>query len=202
MMGNKKIATVLILLLACGLLSGCFFEPRVPALPSTGTTVRYLDKIASGNVWDNLEISLEASHAPGWEDNISLENFIYIPDTEAEAQFPGIFTGWDRAREVSFINAFYNSDVSISAQIRNDEFTVPPDAGTQMEWENVIYDVTVTNNADQSVTRYRGSAIITFRLEGNFWYIYQWRDQQGESDPNTGQLLPTMGVLRGTFGSN
>ena len=193
--------TLLGLWLLSGLAGGCFFTPRVPAPPATGTSVPYFDKISSVNVWGNLEKSLGASHAPGWEDNVSQVEFIYIPDTDAEAQFPGVFVGWDRAREVSFINNFYNSDVTISAQMINDDFVVPPDTGTEVEWENVIYDVTVTSNADGSTTRYRGSAIITFRLEGNFWYIYQWRDQQGESDPDTGQLLPTMGVLRGTFAS-
>ncbi len=181
--------------------AGCFFEPREAAAPATGTSVPYFDKISSANVWANLEKSLAATHAPGWEDNISQNAFIYIPDTDAETQFPGVFVGWDRAREVAFINNFYNSDVTITAQMVDDDFVIPPDTGTEIEWENVIYDVTVTSNADNSVTRYRGSAIITFRLEGNFWYIYQWRDQQGESDPTTGQLLPTMGVLRGTFAS-
>ncbi len=62
-------------------------------------------------------------------------------------------------------------------------------------------DLVVTNKADGSTVRYRGKCDVIFRLEGNFWYIYEWRDLQGESDPDTGQLLNTMGVLRGTFGS-
>jgi hypothetical protein len=200
---NQKMIMGLVLGLAMvsGALGGCFFEPREAADPATGTTVNYFDKISSANVWANLEKSLEATHSPGWEDNISQVDFIYIPDTDAESQFPGVFPGWNREKEVTFINNFYNSGVTIKAQIKNDEFIVPPDSGTEVEWENVIYDLTVTNDADNSVTRYRGSAIITFRLESNFWYMYQWRDQQGESDPDTGQLLPTMGVLRGTFGS-
>jgi hypothetical protein len=163
--------------------------------------VDYFDKISSANVWANLEKSLEATHAPGWEDNISQQTFIYIPDSDAEAQFPGVFPGWNREKEIGFINNFYNSDVAITAQMKDDSFVVPPDTGAEVEWENVIYDVTVTSAVDGSTTRYRGSAIITFRLEGNFWYVYQWRDQQGESDPGTGQPLPTMGVLRGTFAS-
>ena len=65
----------------------------------------------------------------------------------------------------------------------------------------MIYDVTVTSGVDNSSIRYRGSAIITFTLEGNFWYITEWRDQQGESDPDTDQLLSTLGVLRGNFAS-
>ncbi|MCB1184992.1 hypothetical protein KDM41_16310 [bacterium] len=182
--------------------AGCLFEPREAEPPASGTTVVYFDKTSSANVWANLEKSLEAVHAPGWEDNISQNTFIYIPDTDAEAQFPGVFNGWNRDKEVAFINSFYNSDVTITAQMKDADFNAPPDTGAEVEWENVIYDITVTSNVDQSTTRYRGSAIITFRLEGSFWYVYQWRDQQGESDPGTGQLLPTMGVLRGTFASN
>jgi hypothetical protein len=198
---RKSGVLLLALALSAGLFCGCFFQPREAAPPATGNAVAYFDKISTANVWANLGKSLEAQDAPGWEDNISQDTFIYIPDTDAESQFPGVFDGWNRAREVNFINNFYNSDVTIAAQMVNDEFEVPSDTGTEMEWENVIYDIIVTENASSSVTRYRGSAIITFRLEGNFWYIYQWRDQQGESDPETQQLLPTMGVLRGTFGS-
>ena len=180
---------------------GCLFEPRDVEFPDTGNQIQYLDRISPSNVWANLETSLQATHAPGWEDNISKTAFGYIPDSEAESQFPGIFPGWDRDREIGFINRFYNSGVTITAKMRNDDFIVPEPSGTQVLWENVIYDLTVTNDSDGSVVRYRGSAIITFSLEGNFWYITQWRDQQGESDPDTGQLLSTMGVLRGNFAS-
>ena len=197
----RRVANLLTGILAMLVLGGCLFEPREAAPPATGTTVSYFDKISSANVWANLEKSLEATHAPGWEDNISQDTFIYIPDSDADAQFPGVFASWGRQEEIGFINNFYNNDVTITAQMKDDAFTVPPDTGGEVEWESVIYDITVTSNLDGSSTRYRGSATITFKLEGSFWYIYEWRDQQGESDPDTGQLLPTMGVLRGTFAS-
>ncbi len=204
MNGNygRRIWYLCVALGGCLALAGCLFEPREAALPADGAVVTYFDKTSSNNVWANLGKSLEATNSPGWEDNISLEEFIYIPDTDTENQFPpGTFVGWDRDREVNFINSFYNSGVSIVVQMKDDDFVVPPDTGLEVEWENVIYFLTVINSADNSVTKYRGSAIITFRLEGNFWYVYQWRDQQGESDPDTGQPLPTMGVLRGNFAS-
>ena len=109
--------------------------------------------------------------------------------------------GWDRAREVNFINSFYNSGVSIVAQMSEDGFVFPPPSGGEMTVEDIVYDLTVTNDQDGSVVRYRGKCDVIFRLEANFWYIYEWRDLQGESDPDTGQLLNTMGVLRGNFGS-
>lgn len=184
------------------MLSGCLFTPREPEPPSTGQQIIYLPKSSPANVWTNLQTSLVATHSPGWEDNISQIEFRYIPDDQAAQQFPpGTFVGWDRSREVNFINGFYNSGVSIVANMIQDGFAFPPPSGSQMTIEDIIYDLQVTNDADGSVVRYRGSCDVIFRLEANFWYIYEWRDLQGESDPITGQLLSTMGVLRGTFGS-
>ncbi len=195
-------ATALVLVLLATA-PGCLFTPRDPAPPSTGEPIVYFPQTSSANVWANLEISLEAGHAPGWENNISQDVFAYLPDSEAETLFPGAFVGWDRQKEVDFINNFYNSGVTIEAQMKDDSFIPPPDSGVQTTWEGVIYDVIITSNTDGSVTRYRASAIITFTQEGPFWYITRWRDQQGESNPdNPGQLLSSMGVLRGTFASN
>jgi len=184
------------------LLSGCIFTPRVPEPPGAGVQIDYLPQSSPANVWANLGKSLEASHAPGWEANISQDEFSYIPDDAARDQFPpDTFVGWDRDREINFINGFYNSGVSIIALMVEDGFSFPPPSGSEMTVENIVYYLTVTNDADGSQVRYRGQCDVIFRLEANFWYIYQWRDLQGESDPITGQPLSTMGVLRGSFGS-
>ena len=195
---------VMVLLAACFpllLSAGCIFNPRDPEPPSVGTTVSYNPRNSPRNVWENLQISLQHNDSFGWEENTSVD-FIYFPDTEAANQFPGVFDGWDYEREKSFINNFYATGVTNQAKMRNDEFNVPEPSGTEVVWEGVIYYVRVTDPNDGSEIRYRASAIITFRLEGNFWYIYRWEDQTGESDPDSGQILPTLGVLRGTFGSN
>jgi hypothetical protein len=184
------------------LLSGCLFTPRDPETPGTGVQIDYLIKSSPANVWANLEKSLQAIHAPGWEDNISQLEFRYIPDDEARDQFPpNTFIGWDRDREITFINNFYNSGVHIVAQMSEVGFNFPQPSGSELTVEDIVYDLQVIDDQDQSVVRYSGKCDVIFRLEGNFWYIYEWRDLQGESDPDTGQLLNTMGVLRGTFGS-
>ncbi len=184
------------------LLSGCLFSPREPETPGTGVQIDYLAKSSPANVWANLEKSLQAVHSPGWVDNISQTEFRYIPDDEARDQFPpNTFDGWDQARESTFINNFYNSGVSVVAKMSEVGFTFPAPSGGEMTVEDIVYDLLVTNDQDGSQVRYRGKCDVIFRLEANFWYIYEWRDLQGESDPDTGQLLNTMGVLRGTFGS-
>ena len=180
--------------------SGCLFEPREPE-PPTGASIPYLAKTDPRKVWENLQLSLNYGDSFGWEDNLHSE-FSYIPDSEAENQFPGAFGGWDKAKELVFISSFYSAGVSNLSKMRDDDFVVPEPVGDEVRWEGVIYDIKVTNVSDGSETRYRASAIITFRFEGNFWYVYRWEDQIGESDPGNGNTLPTMGVLRGTFGSN
>ena len=193
---------IVVLLLSVLVLAGCIFNPRDPEPPSVGSVVSYNPRNSPRNVWENLQISLQNNDSFGWEENTSAD-FIYIPDTGAANQFPGVFTGWNYEREKSFINNFYSTPgVSNLAKMRNDDFNVPEPSGTEVVWEGVIYYVRVTDTNDGSEIRYRASAMITFRLEGNFWYIYRWEDQTGESDPDSGQILPTLGVLRGTFGSN
>lgn len=198
--GRRPARAALLLLWALSL-GGCLFAPRDAEPPQTGDIVRYLEQLSPADAWDNLQTSAEASHSPGWEAAISQLSFRYFPDSAAENQYPGAFADWGRDKEIAFINAFYNSDVDITARMRNLDFAVPPTSGNISIWEGVIYDLTVVSRIDASTVRYRGSAIITFSLEGNFWYISEWRDQQGESDPGTNQLLPTLGVLRANFAS-
>lgn len=181
------------------MISGCLFEPREPD-PPTGEPIPYLSRTDPKKVWENIQLSLNYNDSFGWEENLH-PDFTYIPDSEAEAQFPGAFVGWDLAKEMSFITTFYSSGVSNLSKMRNDDFIIPDPVGDEVSWESVIYYLRVTNASDGSETRYRASAIITFRFEGNFWYVYRWEDQIGESDPDNGNILPTMGVLRGTFGS-
>lgn len=180
---------------------GCIFNPRDPEPPTSGQSIAYLERNSPRKVWENLQISLNASDSFGWENNLH-EEFTYEPDSEAENDFPGVFEGWDQSRELNFINNFYASGVKNVAKMRDDNFIVPDPVGDEAIWESVIYYVKVVDLDNESETRYRASATITFRSVGNFWYVYKWVDLIGENDPETEQSLPTMGVLRGTFGSN
>ena len=189
---------LVMVLLAVG---GCLFEPRVPEPPTSGVTVPYLPRnTVAKNIWANLQLALNNSDSFGWEENVS-PDFRYYPDQEAEQQFPGLFDDWNKENEMAFITNLFNSGVKIVAEMRDDDFDIPDDSGVEVEWIGVIYFLDVTTISDGSQSRFRASARITFRLEGNFWYIYSWTDQQGESDPDTGALLSGMGVLRGSFAS-
>jgi len=201
-MRNVTVLPVLLLVVAL-VANGCIFEPRAAEEPDSETAVPYLDRIDPKNVWDNMQTSLRNIHSPGWEDAILQADFTYIPDSDAESQFPGVFDGWHGEQEVEFIRDFYGTNPVVDVLLRDPEFIVPATSGTEVQWEGVIYDMTVTDQGG-AVNRYRGSADITFKVEGNFWFVSIWEDLQGESDPGTsgGVALPTMGVLRGTIASN
>jgi len=182
-------------------LAGCLFEPRTPELPSSGQDIPYLPQTSPINVWENLQTALNYSDSFGWENNIH-EDFVYIPDSDTQSQYPGVFVDWGKEREMSFISNFFNSGSTNIAEMRNTEFVVPDPGGTEARWEGVIYYLRVQEAGNGGETRFRASAIINFVLDGNDWYVNRWEDQVGEDDPDTGQPLPTMGVLRATFGSN
>lgn len=189
---------VLVTLLA-GAVAGCIFEPRTPEPPTSGVSISYLQQTEARNAWQNLQISLNNTDPFGWTTNISTE-FRYIPIDDEAASFPAL-NDWSYDREVAFINALFASGVRISSVMRNEDFTVPDQTGDSVEWQGVVYFVDVTSTVDNSSTRYSASARIVFHLEGNFWYIYEWEDLQGQSDPDSEGQLSSMGVLRGNYAS-
>jgi len=202
-MGSRKNHSFLIipaLFMLFGVSGGCIFNPRDPEPPTSGESISYLDRITPGNVWSNLEISLRNNDSAGWDVALS-PDFVYIPDSEVENQYPGFFTGWNKEREMAFINGMYDSGVTITAEMQDDDFIIPGDTGTEAIWQGVIYYITL-NSGGGTPLKYRASAEIVFRLEDTYWYVYSWEDMQGQSDPvDSSSLLSSMGVLRATFGS-
>ena len=181
------------------LVGGCLFQPR-EAEPPTTSTVQYLPATSPANVWHNAELSLEAKDPSGWDEFFS-EHFHYLPDTDSVDAYPTVdWANWNKDKEMSFVNSWYASDVTIVADLRDTDINTEDPSGTTAEWQ-LIYYVREIQNSNGSETRYRARATINFRLEANFWYIIGWEDEAQESDPDDSSiLLPTMGRLRGAFG--
>ncbi|MBD3222834.1 hypothetical protein GF314_16525 [bacterium] len=182
------------------LLGGCFFEPRDPEPPETAA-IDYLPRSSPANIWENLRLALVNRDSGGWDTAIS-ENFEYVPDGATETAFPGVdWQNWDKAAEMAFIGNWFTAGVTIvSAQMEwlDEGISTPDGAGGFAEWD-VIYLFTVEDQFGSS-TRYRGRCILEFTLEGSYWYLSYWRDEQGEQDPdNPASTLATMGALRGNF---
>jgi hypothetical protein len=184
------------------LCAGCLFEARDPEPPETAA-IDYLPRSSPANVWENLRLALTNKDSGGWDTAIS-ENFIYVPDGQTESSFPAVDWGaWDKEAEMEFIGSLFASGVTIASA--NLEWKDPASASTPdgsggfAEWD-ITYFLEVTDTLG-STSRYRGRAIVEFSLEGSYWYLSYWRDEQGEQDPDDPtSTLATMGALRGTFG--
>jgi len=187
-----------VLALAAG---GCLFEPRDAEPPATGQQIDYLPRTAPANVWENCRLSLVNRDVTGW-DNAIYETFQYIPDSDTRSAFPAVdWDNWGRAQEIAFITSLYNNVTAIAADLRDEEISTPEGSGNFAEWD-IIYLVEVTDQTG-SVTKYRGRATLQFELQGSYWYLTYWRDENGESDPDNPDVqLPTMGVLRANFAAN
>lgn len=178
--------------------SGCLFEPRAPEPPRT-SAIQYIDAINATAVWENCRLSLSNKDSGGWESSVS-ENFVYVPDAETETAYPVNWANWGKTEEMGFISSFFASNTTIAADLFDTEINTPDGAGGFAQWD-VIYSLVVTDVGSGSSTRYRGRAVLEFTLEGSFWYLSYWRDEQGEQDlpDNPNSTLQTMGALRGTF---
>lgn len=181
------------------LLGGCIFDVRDPEPPTT-QAIDYLPRSNAANVWENCRLALVNRDAGGWDTALS-QDFVYEPDSETVQAYPGIdWSQWGKSQEMNFISSWFASGVQIQANLRDTDINTPDGAGGLAEWE-IIYLLTITDSQTGSQTRYRASAVLQFTLEGSYYYLSYWRDQQGEEDPVSGATLETMGRLRGAFGS-
>jgi hypothetical protein len=189
---------VLLLLLPV-VAGGCLFEPRDAEPPSTVNPIEYLPRTSPENVWENCSLALENDDATGW-DNAVHESFLYEPDSQTLSLYPAAFaTPWGKAREMSFVNAWFSNRPIIQANLLDERISTPDGSGGRAEWD-IIYFLNVKDRQTGSTSLYRARATLVFELKGNYWFLTYWRDESGESDPNNPQvLLPTLGVVRGAF---
>ncbi len=189
-----------IMILSLGLipaLGGCLFEPRDAEDPSGGS-ITYLDQSQPENVLANLETAFQNKDAAGYERQIATE-FSYEPDADTQASYPDVdWSTWNRDTEIAFIQNFFNNVDGITANLN--------EVVIQGEWDGstadlrYIYAVTVTESG--GAVPYRASVTLNFRLDGTFWVLSRWFDEQGEQDPQSQTPLPTLGQRRGAFAAS
>jgi hypothetical protein len=192
---------MLVLALASAPLGGCLFDTRDPEPPETAA-IDYLPRSSPANVFENLRLALVNKDSGGWDTAVS-EEFQYVPDGFTESLFPAVdWAGWGKEQEMAFISNWFAAGVTIessSLEWLDTAVSTPDGSGGFAEWD-VIYFLTTTDQFG-STTRYRGRAIMEFSLEGSYWFLSYWRDEQGEQDPDDpANTLATFGALRGTFG--
>ncbi|MBK7703295.1 MAG: hypothetical protein IPI34_10585 [bacterium] len=195
----RKGSFLAIMILSLGLVPalGCLFEPR-DAEPPTGGSITYLDQSSPENVLANLETAFQNRDAAGYERQIA-SDFVYEPDGDTQASYPDVdWTTWNRDTEIAFIQNFFNNVDGIAADLNAVEVQVG--LGRIDGGICEIYAVEVTESGGE--VPYRASVTLDFRIDGTFWVLARWFDEQGEQDPETQNSLPTLGQRRGAFAAS
>lgn len=190
---------LIVAILICGLVcSGCLFEPRDAAEPG-GVAINYLPAADPVKVLVNLGLALGGGDPSGYERMLA-EDFMYVPDGSAEANYPGVdWTGWGLEQEVAFVNSFLNNVDGVTADMQAEEIFGWGGSGNEAE---LIYVYAVEVAESGGETPYRARARLEFRIEATEWRLVRWIDEQGENDPDTGGLLPSLGQRRGAFAAS
>ncbi|MBC8423169.1 nuclear transport factor 2 family protein [bacterium] len=174
--------------------SGCFFTPREAQDPG-GEQITYIEQSSPENVIANIETALSHRDPAGYERQIA-EEFSYQPDSDTEASYPGVdWLGWDREQEFAFMSDFLGNVDGVAVDMKDVEiFTQWSGSEAELRY---IYRAEVTEGGGE--VPYRASVTLEFRLDGTFWVLTRWFDEQGEEDPGTGSPLPSLGQRRGAF---
>jgi hypothetical protein len=143
----------------------------------------------------NLETAFNNLDPAGYERQIATE-FQYQPDSGTQASYPDVdWDNWNRTNEIAFIEQFFNNVEGVTSNLN--------EVAIQTGWEGnsaelqYIYSVRVAESGGE--VPYRGRVTLEFRLDGTFWKLFRWFDEQGEEDPDTGSQLQTLGQRRGAF---
>lgn len=189
------IFAILLTVVSC---AGCLFEPRDPELPGTNT-IDYLPPLSTDNVLGNLERALAGGDPSGYERMLS-DDFVFVPDSGALSNYPDVdWDGWGKDQEVAWVGSFLGNVESVTADLQAEEFGDEP--GTSSAELRYVYALTVTEIGDSQVL-YRAQATLEFHIDGTEWRLTRWTDEQGETDPDSGALLPSLGQRRGAYAAS
>jgi len=199
-MQHFRFGSIYAMLMVVGMLciSGCIFDTRDPELP--GISVQYVDASDPGNVVFNLEQAL-IELDPGGFQNMLSPDFRYEPDSGTLSNYPTVdWDNWGYDEEVAFINSFLSNVDGVTAKL-NLEIVEGDESGTGTE-ALVRYISSASVQEGGGEVKYRSLTTMEFRIEGTFWFLVRWFDEQGETDPDTSSLLPTLGQRRGAFAAS
>lgn len=175
--------------------AGCLFQPRAAEPPSSGQSITYLPQSRPENVISNLETAFDHQDASGYERQIA-DDFVYEPDSDTQASYPNVdWSSWNRDMEIAFIQNFFNNVDAITADLR--VRTIQGDWSGTVANLRYTYAMTVTEGGGE--IPYRADVTLDFRLDGTYWVLYRWYDEQGGEDPDTHAPLPALGQRRGAF---
>jgi hypothetical protein len=184
-----------LLLLATIAQEGCIFEPRTPQPPGGGTDqCPWIQTNRPKDVFVNLKTGFACNLDSDYERSLD-PAFTFIPSADAEAVYPGSFTGWTKAVELGVltrIKTLYVGARTVQFGDANLNFTYENEQVGLATYEGT-YTITLNLGDGSPAVVYAGIAKFTIVQGTQGWVLSIWEDIQ-PSGAN-----PTSGILRGAL---
>lgn len=191
----RLLATASVVVVSLGCIIGCGNDETT----DSPTELQPIPLISPENTWARLNLALIDQDTDDWLGVISA-GFKYVPDPVALDQHAGALTNWDYSAEQEFMMALCSSGMELGVNLLCNDSVPPDQPSASVTWEEVEYSIVVSGDNWSNPAVYRGFATLEFRLEGNFWYLLEWRDLRGgRASWDASVELPTAGALRAVF---
>jgi hypothetical protein len=144
----------------------------------------------------NLESSYNEQIIDNFTESIS-ESFLFVPDPEDRAQYPGIFDEWGFEEERDVTRSIFSSGtgafINLALVDTTMEVTFYPSGDTARA--EVIYELSVAQDKVNAPGHLAGRAIFHVAEEtGGIWKVYQWEDSKADFPDSS-----SWGQLRAAF---
>lgn len=167
--------------------SGCsLLEPREPE-PPTQSSLNFQPPTVPSVVIANLESAIAQKNSANYiscfaDPSKSPRQFVFIPSTEASAQYPGLLTQWSISEELSYFqNLIAKSPPNgFSSLILTQRSSVVTPDTVLYEYDYVF---TFEHTEPGFPTVARGNLQFSIGTDNNnFWSIYRWSDFKTTND--------------------
>lgn len=182
------------LILAAFVAGGCIFEPREPEEPGVEKEP-WITPNQAEDVFLNLASGLRASSNSNYERSLDVA-FVFLPHPQDESQFGSIYDGWNKEREMRFLNRIKGEFPGLR-EIRFGDASGSWDERIEETGRIVFrgeYRIEAVNGAGVTET-FSAKAEFEIVSGSQGWVLSSWEDYELISP------FPSAGAMRGTYGT-
>jgi hypothetical protein len=178
-----------VLAVAPALLAGCIFTPRDAQAPGDDTGSSWIVPDNPTKVFVNMTSGLESLSGTNYEKSIGAA-FTFIPLPSDEGQFPGVFDGWNKTREVETMNTIIGDSKTLVVVFSN--LTQIGGSTSFAQYEG-RYELSIVNKTAPDTLVYKGKARFDLQEGSKGWEMTRWEDFESVAG------FASWGFLRGTL---
>lgn len=182
-----RLGVCVLLLAAVG--AGCIFSPREAQPPGANSGSSWIVPDGPTKVFVNMTSGLESLTGTNYEKSLAA-SFTFIPLPSDAGQFPGVFDGWNKTKEVEVMNTIIGDAQSLVVEFSN---LVRIEGTTSTAQYEGRYNLSIINKIAPDTLVYKGKAYFDLREGSKGWELTKWEDVESVTG------FASWGFLRGTL---